>query len=139
MNSQEKKAYLMRYLYAKCRFQALSDEMIRIRSDAERITPMITDMPGGAQVSDRIANAVERLTACADELEQEAENMRQAMQEIYAVIRKVPDIQLQEILIRKYIDGLNLTQISKLMHYCTKQVYRKHKKALELISIPAVS
>ena len=134
MNSQEKKAYLMRYLYAKCRFQDLSDEMIRIRSDAERITPMITDMPGGARVSDRIANAVERLTACADELEQEAENMRQAMQEIYAVIRKVPDDTMRRLLLLRYIDGYTWEQVAVMMNYSYRNICYLHGKALDQIN-----
>ena len=89
MNSQEKKAYLKQYLEAKGRFNDIMEEMARIRSDAERITPIITDMPGGARVSDRIANAAERLTACADELEREAEHMQQLMREPWQQVEKL--------------------------------------------------
>ena len=71
MTSQEKKAYLKQYLEAKDRFNDIMEEMARIRSDAERITPIITDMPGGSHVNDKIAIAVERLEACAQKLEKE--------------------------------------------------------------------
>lgn len=135
MNSQEKKAYLMRYLYAKCRFQDLSDEMIRIRSDAERITPMITDMPSGAQISDRIANAVERLTACADELEREAEHMQQLMREIRAVIGTVPDAIQRRLLLLRYIDGHTWEEIAVMMNYSYVHICRLHGKALSKIML----
>lgn len=135
MTSQEKKAYLKQYLEAKDRFNDIMEEMARIRSDAERITPIITDMPGGAQVSDRIANAVERLTACADELEQEAENMRQAMQEIYAVIRKVPDDTLRRLLLLRYIDGHTWEEIAVMMNYSYVHICRLHGKALSEIML----
>ena len=135
MNSQEKKAYLMRYLEAKCRFQALSDEMIRLRSDAERITPLITEMPGGAQVSDRIANAVERLIACADELEREAENMQQLMREIRAVIGTVPDAIQRRLLLLRYIDGHTWEQIAVMMNYSYVHICRLHGKALSEIML----
>lgn len=135
MTSQEKKAYLMRYLEAKCRFQDLSDEMIRIRSDAERITPMITDMPGGARVSDRIANAAERLTACADELEREAEHMQQLMREIRAVIGTVPDAIQRRLLLLRYIDGHTWEQIAVMMNYSYVHICRLHGKALSEIML----
>lgn len=135
MNSQEKKAYLMRYLDAKCRFQDLSDEMIRIRSDAERITPMITDMPGGSHVNDKIAIAVERLEACADELEREAEHMQQLMREIRAVIGTVPDAIQRRLLPLRYIDGHTWEQIAVMMNYSYVHICRLHGKALSEIML----
>lgn len=135
MTSQEKKAYLKQYLEAKDRFNDIMEEMARIRSDAERITPIITDMPGGAQISDRIANAVERLTACADELEREAENMQQLMREIRAAIGTVPDSIQRRLLLLRYIDGHTWEEIAVMMNYSYVHICRLHGKALSEIML----
>ena len=126
---------MKQYLEAKDRFNDIMEEMARIRSDAERITPIITDMPGGARVSDRIANAAERLTACADELEREAEHMQQLMREIRAVIGTVPDAIQRRLLLLRYIDGHTWEQIAVMMNYSYVHICRLHGKALSEIML----
>ena len=72
MTSQEKKEYLKRYQEASARVTYLSEEMCRIRSEACKISPVLSDMPSGRScVNSKIEQAVERLDACAAELEQE--------------------------------------------------------------------
>ena len=136
MTNLEKIKYLTRYIESKRRFYALSDEMERIRSEAMRITQLITDMPGATSFNDKIANAVENLVMCVDMMEHESEVMRSSMKKVKSAIETISDASLQEILIRKYINDLSFTEIAIIMHYCTKQISRKHLLALEMIQIP---
>ncbi len=134
MTSQEKKAYLKQYLEAKDRFNDIMEEMARIRSDAERITPIITDMPGGSHVNDKIAIAVERLEACAQKLEKESDRMQKTMESISGMIAALPDAQLRRMMQLRYIGGHTWEEIAVLMNYSYRNVCYLHGKALSQIN-----
>ena len=138
MKSQEKKEYLKRYQEASARVTYLSEEMCRIRSEACKISPVLSDMPSGRScVNSKIEQAVERLDACAAELEQEVRAMEQAMSEIRAAIVSVPDETLRQLLELRYINGLKWWEIAERLSYSdeAKNVYKLHGKALHLLKL----
>lgn len=136
MNNQEKKAFLNRYLASKSRFSSAAEEMSRIRSEAVRITPILSDMPSGsAGARDRISRSVERLEACADKLERESEVMQKTMEEINTAILTVQDATLRQLLTLRYINGYTWEQIAVKMNYSYVHVCRLHGKALSEIML----
>ena len=124
------KEYLRQYINAKNRFKSISDEMIEIRSEATRITPVISDMPSGSHVNDKIALSIEKLDKCAERLEEEAKRMQMAMNNVQSVIDSVSNPTYRQVLIYRYINGYTWEQIAVKMNYTYRNITRLHGKAL---------
>ena len=136
MTNKEKKQYLNRYIQAKNRYNAISEEMLRIRSEACRISPIISDIPvNGSHISNKIEQAIEQLDACANDLEKESIEMRQLMQEVKAAINTIPDETLKQLLELRYINGYTWEQIAVKMYYSYVHICRLHGLALKKIMI----
>lgn len=136
MTNKEKKQYLNRYVQSKNRYNAISEEMLRIRSEACRVSPVLSEMPsGGNQTGTKIERAIEQLDACANDLEKEALEMRQLMQEVKAAINTIPDETLKQLLELRYINGYTWEQIAVKMYYSYVHICRLHGLALEKIMI----
>lgn len=135
MTNQEKKEYLNQYLESKQRFYILAEEMNQLRSDAVRVTPVITDMPSGQHVNDKIARAIEKLEQCADSLEAEAQRIKCTMLAVITAIETVPDTILREILLLRYIDGYPLEKIADKMNYSYDYIRHRHGEALTAVII----
>lgn len=136
MTNKEKKQYLNRYVQSKNRYNAISEEMLRIRSEACRVSPVLSEMPsGGNQTGTKIERAIEQLDACANDLEKEALEMRRLMQEVKAAINTIPDETLKQLLELRYINGYTWEQIAVKMYYSYVHICRLHGLALEKIMI----
>ena len=136
MNNEGKKEYLNRYQQARARFDDISEEMLRIRSEACKISPAVRDIPsGGNFFNDRIGRAVERLEACAEEMEKEATAMERCMLEVKAVIASVSDEVLRRILELRYINGSTWEQIAEKMNYTWRHILRLHGEALKRVIV----
>ena len=136
MTSQEKKQYLNRYIQAKKRYNAISEEMLRIRSEACKISPVISDIPdNGSHISNKIEQAIEQLDACANDLEKESIEMRRLMQEVKAEINTIPDETLKQLLELRYISGYTWEQIAVIMNYTYRHITRLHGQALRAVNL----
>lgn len=124
------KEYLRQYINAKNRFKSISDEMIEIRSEATRITPVISDMPSGSHVNDKIALSIEKLDECAKKLEEEAKRMQKAMDDVQNVINSISNPTYRQVLTYRYINGYTWEQIAVKMNYTYRNITRLHGKAL---------
>ena len=136
MTNKEKKQYLNRYVQSKNRYNAISEEMLRIRSEACRVSPVLSEMPnGGNQTGTKIERAIEQLDACANDLEKEALEMRQLMQEVKAAINTIPDETLKQLLELRYINGYTWEQIAVKINYTWRHVLRLHGEALKHVIV----
>lgn len=135
MTNQEKKEYLNQYLESKQRFYILAEEMNQLRSDAVRVTPVITDMPSGQHVNDKIARAIEKLEQCANALEQEARIMQRRMDEVKAAIDGLTNGTLKNLLLLRYIDDYTWEEIAVAMNYSYVHICRLHGQALSEIML----
>lgn len=127
------KEYLRQYITAKNRFKSISDEMIEIRSAATRITPVISDMPSGSHVNDKIALSVEKLDECAKKLEEEAKRIQETMESVRKAIDLVEDEKYRQLLELRYINGYKWEQIAILMHHDYRYVLKLHGWALQKV------
>ena len=132
MTNQEKKAFLNRYREAINEIDSITEEMAHIRSNAMRITPVITDMPSGSNVNDKIALSVEKLDECAKKLEEEAKRMQKAMDDVQNVINSVSNPTYRQVLTYRYINGYTWEQIAVVMNYSYVHICRLHGYALKV-------
>ena len=69
MTYEEKARWLGRYQTALHSEQLLAEEVERLRAESERVTPLLTGMPGAGPDLDRLPRAVERILEAQQRLE----------------------------------------------------------------------
>ncbi len=134
MTVDEKKKYLRQYRYLEGRVNSLCDELAKWRSLAERITPVLSDMPKGSG-GDRLPRTVEKIIELEQELDAQIDQMIDTRREIEKAVAAVDDQRLRDVLEQHYIRGLTWEDVAQIMKIDTRWVYRLHIKALQKLTI----
>lgn len=135
MEYSEKTAWLRRYQDARRRQRVLERELQELRSQAERVTPLLTGAPPGGGDGQALPRAVERLDLARRELEAQIQRCLAARREVAQAIAQVQDPRDHEILHRRYILGQKFEQIAVEMPLEIRWVYRRHKRAVIKLTI----
>ena len=136
MEYDDKVSWLRRYLDAQRRERVLAEEVERLRAEAERVTPLLSGMPGGGPNTDKLPAAVGRIIDAQQELEAQINCCHAIRREVVAAINTVTDDRQHEVLHRRYILGQRWDQIAVEMHYCYKHVRRIHHRAIDVLKCP---
>ena len=127
MTYDEKIKWLRRYQESLRRERELAQEVERLHSEAYRVTPLLTGMPGGASDGQTLPRAVEGIITAKQELECQINMCGAIRREIVEVIDQVDDTRDHEILRRRYLLGQKWEQISVDMNYNFQYVCKRHK------------
>ena len=128
MNYEEKKRWLKRYQEALREEAELEDELKQLRADVERITPLLSDAPGGGSNRERIPKGVERIVEVQQRIQEQIVSAQKARAEIVAVIDRVRPARGREILRRRYLLGQRWEEIAYVMHIDFSWLMRLHKR-----------
>lgn len=137
-----KKAWLHRYINSQQIERNLVLQLEELRSEAERITPLLSLVPGGAGGNgDQLQRAVERIEDTRQELSKTIEQGLIARLEIADTINQEHDGQRHEILTRRYLRGQKWEDIAAEMHITTSYLFQLHAGALDdlSVSLPATT
>lgn len=135
MTYEEKVRWLRRYQESLRREQELAEEVERLQSEATRITPLLSGMPGGPGDGQKVPRAVERIVQAQQELQEQVDRCADVRGEIAAVIAQVTNHKDYEILRRRYILGQKWEQIAIEVRLESRWVRRLHKRAVGMLSI----
>ena len=135
MTFEEKKAWLRRYQEAKCRERLLTEEAQQLRAEAERVTPLMDDMPKGSAGQDKLQKAVERIIDAEQELAAQINCCEAIRREVVEAVNTVEDPRRYEILHRRYILGQRWEQIAVNMGIDYRWVWRLHKTTILKLTI----
>lgn len=130
MTYEEKKAWLKRYRQALAEEAVLAAELEQLRAQAERVTPVLTGMPGGTTNNNQIPQAVERIVQVQEQLNEQMEQAALIRKEIAEMIEQIP-ARAREILHRRYILGQRWERISEEMYMDKRWLTRQHRIILE--------
>ena len=131
MTYAEKIRWLRRYGDARRQQRVLEKEIEALRSDAERVTPLLGALPGGAGEGGRVPRAVEAILEAQEQLRAQCDQCAAVRAEVEAAIARVPGQRDQEILRRRYILGQKWENIAVEMHLEYRWVTRTHHKTVE--------
>ena len=128
------KSQLRSYRAAVHEVRDITERIICVRSQAERVTAALTGMPGGGLRDDNIQSCV----ALLDELERRyVERLRETIRLLTAIedgIDALPDERHRQVLRMRYIDGLGWEEIAERMGYTKRQITNIHGSALAAFS-----
>lgn len=127
--------YLSRYRRLNQRIDRLLEEQSRWREMALKITPVLSQTPGGGESGSPIERPMDKVLEIDVEINREIDELQIVRQEIRAALNQLEDESLKLLMEYRYIDGLTWEQIAVKMNYCWRQVCRKHGQALTQITM----
>ena len=130
MEYNDKVRWLRRYLDAQRKERVLVEEVERLRAEAERVTPLLSGMPGGGPNADKLPAAVGRIIDAQQQLEAQINCCHAIRREVVAAINTVTDDRQHEILHRRYILGQRWERIAVDMDLVLRWIYRIHRRAV---------
>lgn len=118
---------LKRYLPAKAAIEQLDESIRRVRSNAMRITPTLSQAPGGGDSTNALPKAMELILP----MEQERDEKAKFCNSIDAAISELENDDEKTVLRYKYTAwGYSYGRIAKKMQLSSKTVQRVHDKAV---------
>lgn len=127
--------YLSRYRRLNERIDRLLEEQRRWRERALKITPTLSQAPGGSESGSPVERPMDKVLEIEEEINREIDELQTVRQEIRAALNQLEDENLKLLMEYRYIDGLTWEQIAVEMHYSYMQICRLHGKALQTIML----
>ncbi len=137
MEYAEKLVWLRRYRESQKVERELVQELEQLRSQAERITPVLSATPGGGGNGQQLPAIVERIEDIRSQMTERIEQGLTARTEIAEAIDQLTDVQELEILRRRYLLGQQWEQIAQEVHLNRRWTTKLHKRAVEKLKIEA--
>ena len=127
--------YLSRYRRLNERIDRLLEEQSRWRERALKITPTLSQAPGGGESGSPIERPMDKVLEIDVEINREIDEMQIARKEIRETLNQLEDENLKLLMEYRYIDGMTWEQIAVKMHYSYMQICRLHGRALKTIML----
>ena len=135
MTYDDKVQWLRRFYKSVRREEVLAAEVERLRSEAERMTPLLSSVPGGGgNGKDRLPKAVEQIVQAQQELVCQINCTHAIRRQILDAIAALPAAQ-HDVLRRKYILCQGTREIAAYMHYSEGRIYQLHRDAVNQLKI----
>lgn len=131
---QTKIRWLNRAFHAEKAARAWLAKLERDKALAERITRGTSDMHGSSG-SNSTEDALLRLAQTEEETQARLRELVAIRDEITAAVKSLVDLDMQAILVRRYLAYEKMELIAEKMHYDLRTIQRKHKAALDAIVI----
>lgn len=131
--NEQKIQYLSRYRRLNQRIDRLLEEQSRWRERALKITPTLSQAPGGGGSGSPIERPMDKVLEIDEEINREIDTLQTIRQEIRETLNQLEDESLKLLMEYRYIDGMTWEQVAVKMNYCWRQVCRKHGQALTQI------
>ena len=133
--NEQKIRYLSRYRRLNQRIDRLLEEQSRWRERALKITPTLSQAPGGGGSGSPIERPMDKVLEIDVEINREIDEMQIARKEIRETLNQLEDESLKLLMEYRYIDGMTWEQIAVKMHYSYMQICRLHGRALKTIML----
>ncbi len=133
--NEQKIQYLLRYRRLNQRIDRLLEEQSRWRERALKITPTLSQAPGGGGSGSPIERPMDKVLEMEEEINEEIDTLQTIRHQIRDTLNQLTDESLKLLMEYRYIDGMTWEQIADKMNYSWRQVYRKHEEALSKIRL----
>ena len=133
--NEQKIRYLSRYRRLNQRIDRLLEEQTRWRERALKITPTLSQAPGGGGSGSPIERPMDKVLEIDIEINREIDEMQIALKEIRETLNQLEDENLKLLMEYRYIDGMTWEQIAVKMHYGFQWVCKLHGRALNRLRI----
>ena len=134
MTVQEVKFELSRAIWAMRRMERDLERLYVLRSQVERITPVISDMPKGGGELDRRGAMLAELIDMSREYEQDWIKQQRIILDVQRLIDCLEDDFQRAVLEEHYINGLDWQPVADMLGYAYSTVTNAHGVALQKLA-----
>lgn len=134
MTVQEVKFELSRAIWAMRRMERDLERLYVLRSQVERITPVISDMPKGGGELDRRGAMLAELIDMSREYEQDWIKQQRIILDVQRLIDCLEDDFQRAVLEEHYINGLDWQPVADKLGYAYSTVTNAHGIALQTLA-----
>nr|WP_307989848.1 DUF1492 domain-containing protein [uncultured Niameybacter sp.] len=132
------KEYLGQAFRIDQRINSKMEQVASLNALATKATSTLSDMPGNATRNvHRMEDVIIKIIDMQNEINQDIDKLIDLKKEIAQVIHKVENLEYQTLLELRYMCFKTWEQIAVEMRYGIDNIYRMHKKALEVTSVPS--
>lgn len=135
MTYEEKVRWLWRYRDAMRLEEELRQELETQRARACKTTTALTGTPGGGGDGQALPRAVESIVAAQQELQAQINLCGATRREVVAALDQITDARDHEILRRRYLLGQRFEEIAEEMCLEYRWVRRRHKRAVNILTL----
>ena len=136
--NEQKIRYLSRYRRLNERIDRLLEEQSRWWERALKITPTLSQAPGGGGSGSPIERPMDKVLEIDVEINREIDELQIVRQEIRAALNQLEDENLKLLMEYRYIDGMTWEQIAVKMDISWRWSIKLHGKALGKIKISSL-
>lgn len=131
------KEYLNRAYKLENRINSKLDQISTLRAVAENVSSTISDVPSsGTRNVTRTQDIIIKIVDLENEFNDDIDNLIEVKREIMHAIKAVDNIDCQLLLEMHYLSYHTWEQIAVDLGYCMDNVFKLHRRALDLISVP---
>ncbi len=114
-------------------------EQVRSLNDlAAKCTSTITGMPGNPnRGKDSIGDTIAKIVDLQEEINRDIDALVDLKAEIYSVVQSIENVECRTLLELRYLSFMRWEEIAVQLNYGMENIYRLHRKALNLVSIPS--
>ena len=110
-------------------------ELEKWQTRSTNITSVISDMPHGSNISDKIADCVANIADIDKEINECIDKYVDLKKVIEEKINAFDDDRLKNIMLDKYINYWTWEEIAYRNNYSWQHVYRLHEQALNILNM----
>lgn len=98
--------------YIEKEITLLQERIEELEAEAERVTPILTGLPGKGSGGDRIGAVVEQLVEEKEKLEAALQNRQEERRKAMRFINSIADSQLRTIFILRFVAGKSWNEVA---------------------------
>ncbi|AHM57665.1 hypothetical protein EAL2_808p01600 (plasmid) [Peptoclostridium acidaminophilum DSM 3953] len=129
--------YLNQSYKLEKRINSKLDQISTLRAMAENISSTISDVPpSGTRNVSRTQDIIIKIIGLENEINDDIDSLIEVKHEIMHAIKGVDNIDCQLLLEMRYLSYHTWEQIAVDLGYCMDNVFKLHRRALDMISFP---
>ena len=133
--NEAKIKYLSRYRKIDRQIDQLLEDQSRWWERALKITPTLSQVPGGGGDGSPIERPMDKVLEIEAEINREIDELRITQREILEILNQLEDRNLKTLMKYRYISGLTWEKIAEKMDCSRQWATRLHGTALQKIKL----
>ena len=137
VSNKDKIKYLKRYKILDREIDRMLIDLERQRSRLGKLTPTLSDMPGGGGSIYKSCDLdiINKIVDLEAEINRRIDRVIDLKREIERLIDSIDDEREKLLMSYRYLDGMTFEWIASTMHYHWRSVHKIHVRALSKIQV----
>ncbi len=121
------------------RINSKIEQVSSLNDLAVKCTSSVTGMPHNPNKgSDSMGDAIAKIVDLQREINKDIDVLVDLKAEIYSVVQAINNVECRTLLELRYLSFMRWEEIAVKLNYGMENVYRLHRKALAMVSIPTI-